>query len=387
MADEEQLRVLKQGVEAWNAWRRRSQGYWFGEANLAGADLSRARLVGADLIVANLREANLSETNLSEANLRETNLSEANLSKADLGGTNLHKADLGRANLSGANLSGANLREANLSAANLSGADFSIGANLSGADLSEADLNEADLRWANLGMANLSRAKLRGADFTNAMFFRTIFSDLDLSGCRGLEDCWHRGPSSLDIQTLQRSGPLPPTFLRGVGLPDALIEYLPSLLGQAIQFYSCFISYSSKDEDFARRLHADLQDKGVRCWFAPHDMKIGAKILDTLDEAIRLRDKVLLVLSDASIASDWVEDEVDKAFEEERQRGGVVLFPVRVDNTVFETKEAWAAKLRRSRHIGDFRAWKDHDAYQTALERVLRDLKIEAAPDAAAERA
>jgi hypothetical protein len=72
--------------------------------------------------------------------------------------------------------------------------------------------------------------------------------------------------------------------------------------------------------------HDDLQDNGVRCWFAPEDMKIGAKVRDTIDDAIRLRDKVLLVLSEASIASDWVEDEVDKAFEEERQRGDVVLF-------------------------------------------------------------
>jgi TIR domain len=168
-----------------------------------------------------------------------------------------------------------------------------------------------------------------------------------------------------------------------VGLPDTVIDYLPSLLGQAIQHYSCFISYSSRDDEFARRLHADLQDKGVRCWLAPEDMKIGAKIRDTIDNAIRLRDKVLLVLSDASLVSDWVEDEVDKAFEEERQRGGVVLFPVRVDDAVMETKEAWAAKLRANRHIGDFRAWKDHDAYQTALKRVLRDLQIEPAPNAA----
>ena len=66
---------------------------------------------------------------------------------------------------------------------------------------------------------------------------------------------------------------------------------------------------------------------------------------------------------------DWVEDKVTKAFAEERQRGGVVLFPVRVDDAVFATKEAWAAKLRDNRHIGDFRAWKDHDAYQTASSR------------------
>jgi TIR domain len=166
--------------------------------------------------------------------------------------------------------------------------------------------------------------------------------------------------------------------LRGVGLPDNLIEYLPSLLNQPIQMHSCFISYSSKDHDFAEQLHADLQNKGVRCWFAPHDLPIGAKTWDAIDEAIRLRDKLLLILSKSAIASDWVEDEVTKAFEEERKRGQLILFPVRLDDAVMDTNEAWAAKLR-ARNIGDFRKWKDHDAYQKSLDRLLRDLTVSAA--------
>jgi hypothetical protein len=40
-----------------------------------------------------------------------------------------------------------------------------------------------------------------------------------------------------------------------------------------------------------------------------------------------------------------------------------------------ETDRTWAASLRRARHIGDFRAWKDHDEYQKSFERLLRDLK------------
>jgi TIR domain len=202
-----------------------------------------------------------------------------------------------------------------------------------------------------------------------------MFVDVDLSSVRGLETCRHFGPSVIDFRTLQRSGPLPRVFLRGVGLPDLLIDYLPSLLAQPIQWYSCFISYSSKDQDFANRLYADLQNKGVRCWFAPHDLPIGGKILDEIDAAIRLRDKVKLILSEHSIKSDWVEDEVTKAFEEERKRSGVVLFPIRLDDAVMDTNEAWAAKLR-ARNIGDFCKWKHHDAYQTSLERVLRDLNV-----------
>jgi len=245
-------------------------------------------------------------------------------------------------------------------------------------DLSEANLSGAYLSEADFTRAYLIRADLGEADLSGSEFFETVLANLDLSGCKNLDAIRHGGPCSIDIRTLQLSGTLPLAFLRGIGLPDALIEYLPSVLfGQSIQHYSCFISYSSKDDEFVHRLHADLQDKRVRCWIAPHDMKIGAKILDTLDEAIRLRDKVLLVLSEASIASDWVEDEVTRAFAEERQRGGVVLFPVRLDDAVFATKEAWALKLRDNRNIGDFRAWKDHDAYQRTLERLLRDLRVE----------
>ena len=203
---------------------------------------------------------------------------------------------------------------------------------------------------------------------------QTGLGDVDLSAVTGLETCRHDGPSIIDHRTLQRSGRLPLAFLRGVGLPDSLIEYLPSLLNQPIQMYSCFISYSSKDQDFADRLHADLQTKGVRCWFAPHDLPIGAKTWDAIDEEIKLRDKLLLILSENSIVSDWVEDEVNKAFAEERDRKQDVLFPVPIDDTVMATSEPWARKLRDQRNIGDFRKWRDHDAYQASLNRLLRGL-------------
>jgi hypothetical protein len=311
VANSEQVLILKRGPLAWSEWRQRVGGS-------IKPDLSRITFTGADLNHANLSEANLSN------------------------------ADLSRTNLTGANLMQANL--------------------------SEADLSEADLSRATLFDARLSRAVLAGTDFGEANLFKTIFSDVDLSTCKNLDSIIHRGPSTVDIRALERSYPLPLGFMRGVGLPDALIEYLPLLLNSG-RLYSCFISYSAKDDDFVRRLYADLQANGVRCWFAPEDMKIGAKILDTLDEAIRRQDKLLLVLSEASIGSEWVEDEVTKAFEEERRRKTTVVFPLYVDGVVFKTDEAWASKLR-NRHIGDFRQWKDDDAYKRSFDRLLRDLRV-----------
>ena len=81
---------------------------------------------------------------------------------------------------------------------------------------------------------------------------------------------------------------------------------------------SCFISYSSKDEDFAQKLHRDLEHAGFDCWFAPHDLPIGAKIRSEIDRAIKTRASVVLILSQRSIVSAWVEKEVETAFDYSR---------------------------------------------------------------------
>jgi hypothetical protein len=160
-------------------------------------------------------------------------------------------------------------------------------------------------------------------------------------------------------------------------VPEDFITYMRSLTAQPIQFYSCFISYSSKDQEFADRLHADLQNKGARCWFAPEDLKIGDRFRDRIDESIRLHDKLLLILSENSVSSPWVSDEVEAAIERERREGRIVLFPIKIDEAVMESEQAWAAAIRRMRHIGDFTNWKTHDDYQKAFDRLLRDLRSE----------
>jgi hypothetical protein len=81
----------------------------------------------------------------------------------------------------------------------------------------------------------------------------------------------------------------------------------------------------------------------VRCWFAPHDLPIGSQFRDEIGAAIRRRDKVLLVLSEHSILSKRVEDEVEQAYEEEEKRDQVVLFPIRLDDAVITTDKAWAS--------------------------------------------
>jgi TIR domain-containing protein len=135
------------------------------------------------------------------------------------------------------------------------------------------------------------------------------------------------------------------------------------------------VSYSKHDDAFVKRLYADLQGKGVRCWFAPEDLKIGEKIRTGIDESIQHHDKLLLVLSRHAVASQWVEQEVETALEKERKEHRTVLFPIRLDDDIMEIESGWPALIRNTRNIGDFTHWKSYNAYQKALGRLLHDLK------------
>ena len=231
MANQEQLEIIKQGVDVQNIWR---------------SEYSDVKI--------DLSEANLSKVKLSGANLRGADFSEAILKGSDLSGVNLIGSDLSDTDLSGAVLSGADLVEANL-----------IGANLRGTNLREAILRRTDLSGVNLSRANVSYSK---TSFTS-------FGDVDLSSCLGLETIVHLSPSRISTSTLEQSkGQIPVEFLRGCGLSDWEIEsaklYNPELSNQeiselqykiydlratwSIQVFPLFISYSHADSSFVDEL-------------------------------------------------------------------------------------------------------------------------------------
>ncbi len=162
MAVEEHLKIIQQGVAAWNDWREKNHLL----LQPVQPDLSTANLRGANLFKADLRGANLSKANLSEANLSLANLRGAILNRANLFGASLSEADLTLADLSETDLRGANLK----------------GANLSATDLSLADLRGADLNRANLSVANLFGADLTLADLTAAQLIETDLSHARLKG-------------------------------------------------------------------------------------------------------------------------------------------------------------------------------------------------------------
>jgi uncharacterized protein YjbI with pentapeptide repeats len=353
--------LLRAGVGKWNEWRKSSVEM----PDLSGADLAFRDLTGANLSGANLEGVNLWGADLSgsiamsawfllkkgEGTVSGTRYIEEiqEWECTDLRRANLRRAELSHANLTGAVLSGADLAEANLTGANLAGAILDSG-NMAGALLNE-----------------------------------TIFADTYLDGVSGLPECIHRGPSAIDIQTLQRSGHLSDAFLRGCGLPEDFIQFLPSFLNQPTQFHSCFISYSHENKAFAQLLHDRLQARGIRCWLDEHQLLPGDDLHEGIDRGIKRWDKVLLCASKSSLTSWWVDGEINRAFQKEAQlmkeRGKktLALIPLNLDGCLFSADYQSGKKAEiTSRVAANFVGWeKDRALFDRELERVIRALRTD----------
>lgn len=428
MANAEQLSILKQGVQVWNGWRAKNI-YVYADFN--GADLIGVNLSEADLRISHFRRANLfradlsgadlSGADLTDADLREANLRAADLTKANLNGANLAGAFAGNANLSQANLLAANLRNASFSHANMSEANFMVahlgGSDLSGANLSKANLTRAQLSGVNLRRADLSGARLTGAhltksyllearfveadligtDFSGARVGITVFANVNLSRVTGLESVDHRGPSHISMDTFILSeGKIPEIFLRGCGLSDADIEYAklsnPDLgmeeinkilrkihdlrAAQALQIYPLFISYSQANSQFVDEIGNRLAEKGIRFWRDTHDMNAG-KVEKQVDRGIRQNLKVLLILSEQCIESDWVKQELTEVKKLEKEMGHLVLCPVALDGG-WKTGR-WPKRIMEQimeYNVFDFSAWKNNGRFEDMFHNLIDGLEL-----------
>ncbi|MEW5940620.1 MAG: toll/interleukin-1 receptor domain-containing protein [Chloroflexota bacterium] len=386
MANQEQLEILKQGVDVWNKWREENP---VADIDLVGVNLDEAYLRGVNLTGADLRDASLKSANLVRANFEPAfSVTKRRSAQSD--------AALIEANFSGANLSKAILSNACLNNVNFSNADLS-GAILIETDFFQANLSAVSLAEAKFVRTNLSNANLKDANLKEAFFYGVIFGNIDLSETYNLEEAHHDAPSTIGLDTIRRSkGKISEKFLRGCGLSDVEIESAkladPGLTNedinkilyriydlratQALQISPLFISYSHADSKFVDRIDHALTAKGVRFWRDIHDAKAG-RLETQIDLAIRQNPTVLLVLSKNSLSSDWVEHEVRHARKLEKELGRDALCPIALDDSWKSSK--WPERVMEQimdYNILDFSGWEDKSTFEGKFARLLSGLDL-----------
>lgn len=112
----------------------------------------------------------------------------------------------------------------------------------------------------------------------------------------------------------------------------ALQKQVAKVLKAQIPQPYVFVSYSSKDKKFVRRLVYKLEQAGIKVWFDEVELKIGQSLIERLREAIDSVDFLIVVLSKNSISSPWVTREVDIAMNQEIKNKKIKVLPILKEN-------------------------------------------------------
>lgn len=95
---------------------------------------------------------------------------------------------------------------------------------------------------------------------------------------------------------------------------------------------SVFISYSTKDSEFARKLVADLEALGHAPWLDDLEIRVGESIPLKVSAALAETEYVIVLLSKHSVASGWVQREWSTRYWDEVAGGRALVLPVLIED-------------------------------------------------------
>ena len=363
--------IAKSGRAAIAKWRRANPDVLLllTDADLQDVDLRGANLKRADLTGADLRGANLIGAQLAEADLTRADLRGARLTKADF-----YAARLFKATLDNAEAGGTYFRRADMTEADCSGAD------LTKADLREVNLRNGSMSGATLLGADLSFAKLAGVDMRDAVFGWSSLGHVDLSQIIGLDQIKHAGPSSVGLDTARLShSKMSEEFLQGCGISEGVIQGWKSLFGHPAEQFSCFVRFAPDDESFARHLVESAQKKGLRCWLDEMPNSSKGRRARSAPTNYETTERVLICSSKASLTSWWINDEIarlsdrEKQYKEDTGKSVRFFFPLNLDGFMFSGDWKHAQEKQIAKQAIDFVGWRrNKDKFDQELTRLIQ---------------
>ncbi|MCB0532005.1 MAG: toll/interleukin-1 receptor domain-containing protein [Saprospiraceae bacterium] len=335
MPNPKHFKIYLQGPEKWNQWRQQYPDI--------EPDLSGFRFVFVESHLRQYSKPGLNTTTYGM--LMRSSLSDFDFSRTNLSDCVFWEIVLHRTRFQGANLSGTEFRQ--------------------------CDLYQVDLEAAELSRSTFVLSLFREANFQGAHFGQSHFAYSPLQGCTGLEKTVHPLPGHMDFLSLVHSQQVPFEFAQHFGINEVLFNAIRKL--EPERFYDCFISYSTRNEDFVQYLRAVLLIAKVPCWYAPADYRLNAdwhaskksedyELARDLYNLVDASDVLLLVVSNDSMRSEWVRKEVLRV----RKQRVIGLLIEDVD-------PALAAQTRWLDVFGwlDFRNWRDPAVFRSRMGQLL----------------
>lgn len=124
-----------------------------------------------------------------------------------------------------------------------------------------------------------------------------------------------------------------------------------------------FLSHSSKDKPFVRKLAADLVANGVKVWIDEQRILVGDSIPEKIAQGLAESDFFLIVVSHNSVESSWVKKELSSALVHEIERRKVAVLPIKLN-------DAEMPSSIKDKRYADFTG-----SYEEGLKGLLNSIK------------
>lgn len=124
-----------------------------------------------------------------------------------------------------------------------------------------------------------------------------------------------------------------------------------------------FLCHSSKDKPIVERIYNDLKRENIGVWFDKWEIFVGDSIIEKIEQGLKYKDYLVIVLSTNSVESKWVKKELSTALIEEIEEKSVVVLPILVE-------DCERPLLLKDKRYADFR-----ENYQKGFNELILAIK------------
>ncbi|MBN1996241.1 pentapeptide repeat-containing protein [candidate division KSB1 bacterium] len=364
---------------------RDEKGYNFIGINFASFDFRDCDLSNANFSEANLRGANfensiLRDTIISSVVADEANFTNADMSFASVVNTKLNKScffktviqscnfsnsilidadfresrgstpkftscDISQASFVASRLPEANFEKTKLNKAAFDGAQL-LKANFEGCEARQTIFRQCNLEEANLSRSNFENAvfkdsNLAGANTCDTILKQADLSNADMTGCKmnegtTLEYSDLRGSNLKKVDLYLAKLEETKAYYEDIDKANLLTNQLKGnhFLMERKEKTKIFISYSHADAVFAHKLENALLDNSIDVWIDRKEILVGDSLIDKIREGIDSSQYVCAILSNTSVESRWVQNELDLAMNDQIENQKVKVLPLVINKDV-----------------------------------------------------